>query len=160
MDALHGRYLNCAACWGWRNENTTKPCTGLLVRDAFPVAQELEGCQMKKAPSQTNATGAHGEQLSFLPTPKFSPKWPSHTTIAGIVLGELLQGSFLDHQDLIDGVSSWRLAAYINKLKNDGWPIQAMEKPAPSEQCPSRCIALYALPPAVITKVQEMRGAA
>ena len=115
---------------------------------------------MKKAPSQTNATGAHGEQLSFLPTPEFSPKWPRHTTIAGIVLGELLQGSFLDHQDLISGVSSWRLAAYINKLKNDGWPIHAIEKPAPSEQCPSRCIALYALPPAVIAQVQEMRGTA
>lgn len=100
------------------------------------------------------------KQLSFLPKPEFSPKWPRHTTVAGIVLNELLHGTFLDHQDLIDGVSSWRLAAYINKLKNDGWPIQAIEKPVPSEQCPSRCIAIYALPPAVIAQVQEMRGAA
>ena len=115
---------------------------------------------MRKTPTQTNANGVHGEQLSFLPTPVFSPKWPRHTTVAGIVLGELLQGSFLDHQDLIEGVSSWRLAAYINLLKKWGWPIQAFEKAAPSEQCPSRCISLYALPPAVIAQVQEMRGAA
>lgn len=100
------------------------------------------------------------EQLSFLPPLPFSPKWPRHTTIAGIVLSELLRGEFLDHEDLIDGVSSWRLAAYINRLKNWGWPIQAIEKPAPTEQCPSRCISLYALPPAVIAQVQEMRGAA
>lgn len=115
---------------------------------------------MKKAALPSQVTAAYGEQLSFLPTPEFSPKWPKHTTIAGMVLGELLQGSFLDHQDLINGVSSWRLAAYVNKLKNDGWPIQALEKAAPSEQCPNRCIALYALPPGVIAKVQEMRGAA
>ena len=115
---------------------------------------------MKKTPIHDQAHGAYGEQLSFLPTPEFSPKWPKHTTIAGIVLGELLQGSFLDHQDLINGVSSWRLAAYINKLKNDGWPIHAFEKASPSEQCPTRCIALYALPPDVIAQVQEMRGAA
>lgn len=115
---------------------------------------------MKKAPIHDQAHGAYGEQLSFLPSPEFSPKWPKHTTIAGMVLGELLQGSFLDHQDQIEGVASWRLAAYINKLKKDGWPIQTMEKPAPSEQCHYRCIALYALPPAVIEKVQEMRGEA
>ena len=115
---------------------------------------------MKKAPTHDQAHGAYGEQISFLPTAEFSPKWPKHTTFAGIVLGELLRGSFLDHQDLISGVSSSRLAACINKLKNNGWPIQSMQKPAPSEQCPTRCIALYALPPAVIAKVQEMRGEA
>jgi len=114
----------------------------------------------EKAPAPTKVQRAHGEQLSFLPIPAFSPKWPRHTTIAGIVLGELLQGSFLDHQDLINGVSSWRLAVYINRLKKWGWPIEAIDKPAPTEQCPSRCIALYALPPAVIAQVQEMRGAA
>lgn len=131
--------------------------TAYLVCRTFTLVEVLK---MRKAPTHDQAHGAYGEQLSFLPTPEFSPKWPKHTTIAGIVLGGLLKGSFLDHQDLINGVSSWRLAAYINKLKNDGWPIQSMEKPAPSEQCPTRCIALYALPPAVIAKVQEVRGAA
>jgi hypothetical protein len=158
MVALRGQCLNCAECWEWRYERRYQGAgTAYLVCRTFTLVEVL---QMRKAPTHDQAHGAYGEQLSFLPTPEFSPKWPKHTTVAGIVLGELLQGSFLDHQDLIDGVSSWRLAAYINKLKNDGWPIQALEKPAPSEQCPNRCIASYALPPAVIAKVQEMRGAA
>ncbi len=114
---------------------------------------------MNKAPTHANASGAYGEQLSFLPTPALSVKWPKETTVAGLVLSELLEGSFLDHQDLIDGVSSWRLAAYINQLRNDGWPVETIERPAPSEGCPSRCIALYALPPAVIAQALEMRGA-
>lgn len=159
MVALHGLLLNCAAFWGSSDVGRTPtPCTAYLVCFAFIV--EVEGHQMKKTPTQTNANGVHGEQLSFLPTPELSVKWPRHTTIAGMVLSELLQGSFLDHQDLINGVSSWRLAVYINRLKNWGWPIQAIDKPAPTEQCPSRCISLYALPPAVIAQVQEMRGAA
>lgn len=115
---------------------------------------------MKKTPAPTKANGVYGEQLSFLPTLKFSPKWPSHTTIAGRVLNELLHGEWLDHQDQIDGASSWRLAAYVKDLKNMGWPIEAFPKPAPFPNCPVRSIATYAMPPEVIAQVQEVRGAA
>lgn len=115
---------------------------------------------MRKAPRPTKVQGAFSQQLSFLPTPVFSPKWPSNTTIAGRVLNELLHGEWLDHQDLIDGVSSWRLAAYVKSLKYMGWPIESFPKPAPFPNCPGRCIAIYALPPAVIEQVLEMRGAA
>ena len=115
---------------------------------------------MKKAPAPTKTQGAFREQLSFLPKPVFSPKWPSHTTIAGRGLNELLQGEWLDHQNLIDGVSSWRLSAYVKTLKYMGWPIETFPKHSPSKQCPGRSIAIYALPPAVIAQVQEMRGAA
>lgn len=112
-----------------------------------------------ETPTQTNATGVSGEQLSFLPTLPFSPIWPSHTTIAGRVLAEFLRGEFLDHEDVIDGCSSWRLAAYVDKLKKMGWPVVAFEKPAPSSGCPSRTIALYALPPEIISQALSLRGA-
>ena len=46
-------------CWGWRNESRTlPPCTCYLVRDAFPVAQELEGLKMLKAPAPTKTQSA------------------------------------------------------------------------------------------------------
>lgn len=113
-----------------------------------------------KAPAPTTTQRAFKEQLTLIPEPEFSPIWPSHTTIAGRVLNELLQGEWLDHQDLIAGCSSWRLSAYVKTLKYMGWPVESFPKPAPSEQCPGRSIAVYALPPAVIEKVQSLRGAA
>lgn len=115
---------------------------------------------MKKTPQPFKANGVHGEQLSFLPPLPFCPSWPSPTTVAGRVLAELLRGEFLDHTDLIEGCSSWRLAAYVDKLKKMGWPVVAFDKAAPSCGCPSRSIALYALPPEIITQAQSLRGVA
>lgn len=99
-------------------------------------------------------------QLSFLPPLPFAPMWPKPTTVAGRVLAELLRGEWLDHMDVIDGCSSWRLAAYIDKLKKMGWPVMVFEKSAPSDNCPSRCIAIYSLSPEVIAQTQSLRGAA
>lgn len=115
---------------------------------------------MKKATQPSKVKVAFGEQLSFLPTPPFCPSWPSPTTVTGRVLAEFLRGEFLDHTDLIEGCSSWRLAAYVDKLKKMGWPVVAFEKAAPSCSCPSRSIALYALPPEIITQAQSLRGVA
>lgn len=115
---------------------------------------------MKKTPDTRQSIGAFEEQLTLIPKPTFSLIWPKHTTIAGRVLAELLRGEWLDHQDLITGCASWRLAAYVDKLKKQGWPIQAIEKPSPSAQCPNRYIAMYALPPDVIEYVHGLRGAA
>lgn len=115
---------------------------------------------MKKAPKPSKVKGAYSEQLSFLPTPPFCPKWPSATTVAGRVLAELLRGEFLDHEDVIEGCSSWRLAAYIDKLKKMGWPVVAFDKAAPFASCPTRKIALYGLAPEIIAQAQSLRGAA
>ena len=113
---------------------------------------------MKRTPAPCTANGVQGEQLSFLPTPPFSPIWPSHKTIAGRVLAELLRGEWLNHEDVISGCHSWRLAAYIKDLKYKGWPIQAIEIPSPWPTCRTRAIACYGLPPAVIDLVKGMRG--
>lgn len=113
-----------------------------------------------ETPTADQASGVSGQQLSFLPTIPFSPIWPRHTTIAGRVLAELLRGEWLDHEDVIEGCSSWRLAAYVRDLKNKGWPIESFDKSAPFANCPSRSIAVYAMPPAVIEQVLSLRGAA
>ena len=115
---------------------------------------------MKKAPKPSKVKGAYSVQLSFLPTPPFCPKWPRPTTVAGRVLAELLRGEFLDHEDLIAGCSSWRMAAYSFELKRMGWPVVTFDKPAPSAGCPTRTIALYGLPPEIIAQAQSLRGAA
>lgn len=100
------------------------------------------------------------QQLSFLPPQPFCPEWPRPATVAGRVLAELLRGERLDHADVIEGCSSWRLAAYIDKLKKMGWPVQTFEKSAPSSTCPSRCIAIYSFTPETIALTQSLRGAA
>jgi hypothetical protein len=115
---------------------------------------------MKNGPAPTKTQGPFGEQLSLIPEPAFSPIWPNPATIAGRVLMLLLRGEWLDHRDVIAGCSSWRLSAYIKDLKNKGWPIVSLDKPEPFENCPSRIIAIYVMPPAIIEQVQSLRGAA
>lgn len=47
MAALHGRYPNCAVCWGCQYESfTLPPGAGNLVRYPFAMAQALEGCKV------------------------------------------------------------------------------------------------------------------
>ena len=115
---------------------------------------------MKNAPAPTKTQGAFAEQLTLIPEPAFSPIWPNPATIAARVLTVLLTGEWLDHRDVIAGYSSWRLSAYIRDLKLKGWPIVTIDKSEPFPNCPSRTIALYAMPPAIIEQVQSLRGAA
>jgi hypothetical protein len=115
---------------------------------------------VKKAPSQTNATGAYGEQLSLLPLPAFSPIWPSSTTIAGRVLAVVLPGVWLDHHDVIAGYRAWRLVAYVQSLKYMDWPIESFDQARPWANCKGRKIAVYGWSPSVISQVQSLRGVA
>lgn len=115
---------------------------------------------MTKTPNTRQSTGVLKEQIALIPEPEFSPIWPRHTTVAGRVLAEFLRGQWLDHEDLIAGCRSWRLAAYVRDLKDKGWPIEAIEKPAPSPGCQNRSIAVYGLPPLVIEQVKQIRGLA
>jgi hypothetical protein len=147
-----GMWRKFASCWGWQHD-----CRRILYAAA---RAPVEGRKMKKAPTPSTASGAFKEQIPLIPELGFSPIWPSHTTIAGRVLAEFLRGEWLDHEDVITGCRSWRLAAYVKELKNKGWPVQSFEKPQPWPTCHSRAIAVYGLPPAIIEQVQSLRGAA
>ena len=113
---------------------------------------------MKKAPTQTNATGAYGEQLSFLPPQPFSPTWPQKNTLADRALGMLMDGKHIDHPDFENSTQSWRLSAVILTLRTLGWPIETIDIPSPSEQCPDRVIALYHLPGKYVAEALALNG--
>lgn len=129
--------------------------TALVVCRALSLA---EGCKMKKAPTQTNATGAYGEQLSFLPPSPFSPTWPQKNTLADRALGMLMDGKHIDHPDFENSTQSWRLSAVILTLRTLGWPIETIDIPSPSEQCPDRVIALYHLPGKYVAEALALNG--
>ncbi len=101
---------------------------------------------MTKAPAPTKVQGASGEQMSFLPPPPFCPTWPKKGTLADRALGMLMDGKVIDHPDFEGSTQSWRLGAVIFTLRALGWPIETIEIPSPTEQCPNRIIALYLLP--------------
>lgn len=101
---------------------------------------------MKKAPHNLPAAGALGEQLTFIDPPPFCPSWPKRGTLADRALGMLMDGRRIDHPDFEGNTLSWRLGAVIFTLRSLGWPIETIEIPSPTEQCPERVIALYHLP--------------
>lgn len=100
---------------------------------------------MRKAPAPSKVTGAFGEQLSFLPPPPFCPTWPQRGTLADRALKTLMDGKLIDHSDFIESTQSWRLGAVIFTLRTLGWPVETIEVPSPTKQCPDRIIALYRL---------------
>lgn len=100
---------------------------------------------MKKAPTTYQAFGASGEQLSFLPPPPFCPQWPTKGTLADKALGMLMDGQVFNHPDFESRTQSWRLGAVVFTLRTLGWPVETLEVPSPTKQCPDRVIALYKL---------------
>jgi hypothetical protein len=99
----------------------------------------------RKAPAPTKTQGADGEQLSFLPPPPFSPSWPTKGTLADKALGMFMDGQMFDHPDFESRTESWRLGAVVFTLRSLGWPIETVEVPSPTKDCPDRVIALYRL---------------
>ena len=115
---------------------------------------------MKKAPTTVQASGASGEQLSFLPPPPFCPQWPTKGTLADRALGMLMDGRMIDHPDFENSTQSWRLGAVIFTLRTLGWPIETIEIPSPTEQSPDRVIALYHLPGKYTAQALAINGRA
>ena len=101
---------------------------------------------MNKAPHTLPAAGALGEQLTFIDPPPFSPTWPTRGTLADRALGMFMNGKRMDHPDFEDATQSWRLGAVVFTLRTLGWPIETIEIPSPTQDCPDRVIALYHLP--------------
>lgn len=114
----------------------------------------------EKAPSPSQASGASGEQLSFLPPPPFSPTWPTRGTLADRALGMLMDGRLIDHPMFEEGTRSWRLGAVIFSLRALGWPIETLDVPSPTEQSPDRVIALYRLDAKHVAEALAQNGGA
>ena len=60
------------------------------------------------------------EQLSFLPTPEFSPLLPPHGSAAEQCLYDLLERD-LTQIDWLQSGNGWRLAAAVKELGYLGW---------------------------------------
>lgn len=86
-----------------------------------------------------------GDQLSFLEPPPFAPHWPTKGTLAYRALGMFMSGEYLDHPAFEDRTQSWRLGAVVFTLRSLGWPVETIEIPSPTPECPDRVIALYHL---------------
>jgi hypothetical protein len=114
---------------------------------------------MRKTHAPT-ATQGNGEQLSFLPPPPFSPSWPTRNTLADRALGMFMNGDMLDHPDFESSTQSWRLGAVVFTLRALGWPIETIEIPSPTDQCPDRVIALYRLDTKYTAQALAMNGRA
>jgi hypothetical protein len=93
------------------------------------------------------------EQISFLPEPEFNPVFPTPNTLPARCLSMMLNGQTFTHPEFEQVAGSWRLSAIVFVLKGLGWPIESLELPAPSPECPSRYISRYYLSPGVIQAV-------
>lgn len=84
-------------------------------------------------------------QYSFIPRPEFAPTWPTKGNLQDKALALLMDGRLIDHPEFEDITGSWRLGAVIFQLRGLGWPIETLDIPSPTEDRPSRIIALYRL---------------
>ena len=120
----------------------------------------MSAAPKRKAPAPSKVTGAHGEQLSFLPPPPFCPTWPTRGTLADKALGMLMDGRMIDHPEFENSTQSWRLGAVIFTLRAYGWPVETVEIPSPTQDNPHRVIALYRLDGKYTAQALAMNGGA
>lgn len=109
---------------------------------------------MKRLPNSVQ----NPEQLSFLEPPSFAPQWPTRGTLADKALGMFMDGQVFDHPDFECRTQSWRLGAVVFTLRTLGWPIETIEIPSPTEDCPDRTIALYRLDGKYTAQALAMNG--
>lgn len=113
-----------------------------------------------ETPTLSKASGASGEQLSFLPPPPFCPTWPTRGTLADRALGAFMDGQMLDHPDFENRTQSWRLGAVVFRLRTLGWPVETINIPSPTTENPDRVIALYHLNNKYTAQALAMNGGA
>ena len=112
---------------------------------------------MENPKSRQASSGLVGEQMHLFDPPTFDPIFPNPATLAGKTLTLLLEKSSLTSPQFQEATKSWRLAAYVNSLKDDGWPIASIEIPFTEDR--SRSIARYELPEWVKPEVAKLRTA-
>ena len=93
------------------------------------------------------------EQLSFLPTPEFSPLMPPHGSAAEQCLYDLLERDLTQPDWLREG-KGWRLAAAVKELGYLGWEPQSVRV---LRNDWGRPIALYSLHPKAKQAAYTMR---
>ncbi len=98
-----------------------------------------------KTPGDFTATSEPGEQLSFLPPAPFAPTLPTKGTLSHHALRLFAEGRMLEHPDFEALTGSWRLGAVVFTLRALGWPVETLDIPAPTDECPQRTIARYHL---------------
>lgn len=97
---------------------------------------------MKKP--RTRQSNGVTEQLSFLPTPAFSPIFPNLNSGARTALEALASAQSITQIDWLMAGHGWRLAAAIMDLNYLGWEIQSQRIHHPTRNKP---IAVYSLSP-------------
>lgn len=112
-----------------------------------------------KTPDRDQASSGvvRDKQLMLFADAEFSPIWPKTATLAESALCLLLCRNSLTSPEFQAATRSWRLAAYINALRNDGWPVQVVEIPFSDD--PTRYIARYFMPEWVKQAVSQVRKA-
>lgn len=95
-----------------------------------------------EAPTLSKASGASGEQLSFLPQQPFCPILPPRGSAAEQALVDLLARDLTQLEWIQDG-RGWRLAAAVKELDYLGWEPSSIRV-----KCTGwgRPIARYSLP--------------
>jgi hypothetical protein len=98
-----------------------------------------------------------GQGELFEPPP-FSPTYPNPSSLEGRALSMLLAALEIEHSDFESATGSWRLGAYIETLRDKGWPIETVGIFRPLLDRPERTIARYRLPAWVLREVGAAHG--
>ena len=120
MAALHGPCLNCAVCWGWRND-------GRRVLPSAALAS-VEGRKMKTPDTTKSVSSVTRQGSHIIGAGNFPVK---QNTVTADVLARLLIGERLTSLDTVYEASTTRLGAVVFYLvKKYGWQIESIDKAA------------------------------
>lgn len=109
---------------------------------------------MIKAPSTYRASGALGEQLSFLPPLSFSPTLPNEKSLLFVALRAMSKAP-ITQIDWLESRHGWRLAAIIKNLNYLGWQVSSER-----QLMSGKSIAIYSLSERAKTLInQHSQGA-
>lgn len=98
------------------------------------------------------------EQGELFEPPPFSPVYPNPSSLEGRALSMLLAALAIEHSDFERETGSWRLGAYIETLRDKGWPIETQNIARPMPERSDRIIARYRMPGWVLQKVGATHG--
>ena len=113
---------------------------------------------MKNPDRRQAESGLVGQQLYLFDPPPFDPIFPNPSSLSGRAITLLLTRPSLTSPDFQTETKSWRLAAYVNVLKGDGWPIESIEIAFVDDR--SRTIAKYGLPDWVKRGIERLQSTA